>query len=142
MEAIGHYLSIQGRRYEEKLEVSAEVSERASSYPVPCFLIHPLVENAIKYGMQTTPMPLRIAIRADAHDGNLTLTVKNTGKWVESHTAHGAESVGTGTGMENVRQRLDAAFPGRHRLVIGEKDGWVMVELEIRAVPQSKGARG
>lgn len=153
MEAVGHYLSIQSRRYEEKLEISTEISNAAGQFPVPCFLIHPLVENAVKYGMQTSPMPLKIAIEAAVRDGNLTLTVSNTGKWVEPQTVRapaGAEPVtaagpaagsvhatGTGTGLENVRQRLDAAFPGRHRLEIAEKEGRVVVVLEIHSLPRA-----
>jgi two-component system LytT family sensor kinase len=142
MEAVGHYLSIQSRRYEEKLEVSAEISEEAGQFPVPCFLIHPLVENAIKYGMQTSPMPLRIAIRADVVDGALRLLVSNTGAWVAADSqgkpdggwgdAARPNDRGTGTGLENVRQRLASAFPGRHRLSVREHQGRVAVELEIR----------
>ena len=137
MEAISLYLSIQGRRYEEKLEVTAEVSAEAGRYPIPCFLIHPIVENAVKYGMQTSPMPLRIAIRADASDGNLRLSVSNTGRWVEPGSAERIEG-GTGTGLANVRQRLATAFPNRHKLAVSEKDGWVIVELEIQGAGESR----
>ena len=131
MEAIGHYLSIQSRCYEEKLVISTEISEAAGRYSVPCFLIHPLVENAIKYGMQTSPMPLRMAIVAEVQDRSLVLTVRNTGRWVEPPMARMAGEAGTGTGLENVKERLEAAFAARYRLIIGERDGWVAVTLEI-----------
>jgi len=132
MEAVHLYLSIQKRRYEDKLEVSTEVSGEAASYPVPCFLVHPLVENAVKYGMQTSPMPLRLAIRADVSSGTLRLTVSNTGRWVTPGPDREAGDPGTGTGLDNVRQRLDAAFPHRHKLEVGEQDGWVVIGLELR----------
>jgi hypothetical protein len=134
MDAVGHYLSIQKRRYEDNLKVTLNVSRAAGSFPVPCFLIHPLVENAIKYGMQTSPMPLVITITAEVDDGGLKLAVTNTGEWMGPHTAGGVREVpaGTGTGLDNVRQRLAAAFPGRHRLAVVAAGGEVTVRLEIQ----------
>lgn len=138
MEAVGHYLSIQKRRYEDNLKVTLNVSRAAGSFPVPCFLIHPLVENAIKYGMQTSPMPLMVTITADVDEEGLKLAVTNTGKWVGPHAAGDVREVppGTGTGLDNVRQRLAAAFPGRHRLAVVAAGGQVTVKLEIRTVPE------
>jgi hypothetical protein len=142
MEAIGHYLSIQKRRYEDKLEITAEISEEAGRYAVPCFLIHPLVENAVKYGMQTSPMPLKLSIRAGVDGGNLTLTVSNTGRWVVPGTIAPGERAGTGTGLHNVRRRLAVSLPGRHGFAVAETDGMVAVELKILAAgPEEDNAR-
>jgi two-component system LytT family sensor kinase len=134
MEAVGHYLSIQKRRYEDNLKVTLNVSGAAASFPVPCFLIHPLVENAIKYGMQTSPMPLVVTITAEVNEEGLKLAVTNSGKWMGPHTAGEVREVpaGTGTGLDNVRQRLAAAFPGRHRLAVAAAGGEVTVRLEIQ----------
>jgi len=141
MEALGHFLSIQSRRYEEKLVVSTGISDAAGQRLVPCFLIHPLVENAVKYGMQTSPMPLRIDITARVENGALLLTVKNTGKWVAPHAAHAVAGAGTGTGLDNVRQQLETAFPGHHRFGVRESDGWVTVDIEISDVPGAAESR-
>lgn len=129
LEAIRYYLAIQKRRYEEKLEIRWEVAEAALPFPVPCFLIHPLIENAVKFGMQTSPLPLRVTIEATATAQGLRLRVKNTGAWV---TAKDPDAAGTGTGLENVRQRLMNTFPERHRFRLDEVDGQVIATLEIR----------
>ncbi len=130
IEAIRHYFAIEKKRYEDKLDVSVDIDPLAEDYPVLSFLMHPLVENAVKYGMQTSRMPLKIRIEARVQDGTLTVRVSNTGKWVES----GQEDrmlVGTGTGLDNVRQRLENAFPNRHRMDITEEDGWVYISIQM-----------
>ena len=137
MEAVGHYLSIQKRRYEDNLVVGVHVSEAAGKFPVPCFLIHPLVENAVKYGMQTSDMPLEIEIGADSAGGRLTLTVSNTGTWVErgGREDNASAASGTGTGLENVRQRLAAAHPDGHSLNVSRREGRVIITLQIYGGP-------
>ena len=133
MEAIRHYLAIQKKRYEDKLEVLCDIEPEADEFPVLSFLIHPLVENAIKYGMRTSPMPLIIHLNAIVRDGVLRMEVSNTGKWIEPAGDRDKAGAGTGTGLENVRRRLDNAFPNRYRFDIFEKEDGVQVQLELRA---------
>lgn len=132
LEAIGHYFAIEKIRYEDKLEVKFEIDPLAEDYPVLSFLIHPLIENAIKYGMQTSPLPLKIRVQAMVNNGNLQVEVSNTGKWIEPLEAKASHQNGTGTGLENVRRRLENAFPNRHRFEIAEENGAVHILLEIR----------
>ena len=131
IEAIRHYFAIEKKRYEEKLDVEIDIDPLAQDYPVLSFLIHPLVENAVKYGMQTSPMPLKIRIKAEVIKERLQIRVSNTGNWVEPSKEREMDEVGTGTGLKNVRQRLDNSFPGRYRLDVEEKEGWVVITLQI-----------
>jgi two-component system LytT family sensor kinase len=132
IEAIQHYFAIQKKRYEDKLEVIYDIEPQAGDYPVLSFLIHPLVENAVKYGMRTSPMPLTIHLKAKAREGDLMIEVCNTGKWVEPPQEEKQMFVSTGTGLDNVRRRLENAFPNRHRFEVFEKEGKVHVQLEIQ----------
>ena len=129
--AVRHYFSIQKKRYEDKLEVKIEVGPGAEDYSVLSFLVHPLVENAVKYGMKTSPLPLRISVEAFVADGDLHVRVGNTGRWVDPAKAEQPDLRGTGTGLANIRARLANAYPGRHSLEVVEKDGWVLIELRI-----------
>ncbi len=129
--AVRHYFSIQKKRYEDKLEVKIEVGPGAEDYPVLSFLVHPLVENAVKYGMKTSPLPLRVSVEAFVADGDLHVRVGNTGRWVDPAKAEQPDLRGTGTGLANIRARLANAYPGRHSLEVVEKDGWVLIELRI-----------
>ena len=132
IEAIQHYFAIQKKRYEDKLEVVYDIEPQAGEYPVLSFLIHPLVENAVKYGMRTSPMPLTVHLTAKIRDGALMIEISNTGRWVESADHEDEISAGTGTGLDNVRRRLENAFPNRNRFEIVEKEGRVQIKLEIR----------
>jgi len=135
MEAIQHYFAIQKKRYEDKLEVIYDVEPEAGEFPVLSFLIHPLVENAVKYGMRTSPMPLTVHLKAIVRDGILRIEVCNTGKWIEPAQDRDQAYASTGTGLENVRRRLDNVFPNRYRFEIFEKEGRVHVQLEMRKFP-------
>jgi hypothetical protein len=126
--ALENYLSIQRVRFEDRLQVTLRVDEPLRGFTVPCFLIHPLVENAVKYGMETSPKPLRIAVEVQAIERGIVIRVSNTGHLVDVPTAGGA---GTGTGLNNVRQRLALAFPGRHAFGLFERDGCVVAEIRL-----------
>jgi two-component system, LytTR family, sensor kinase len=132
LEIARSYLDIEKIRFEDKLIVSFDVEPRAGEFRVPSMLIHPLVENAVKYGMQTSPMPLRVEVNARADNGALLLEVVNTGRWIEG----AANGRGASVGMENVRQRLRQAFPARHRFEVFEREGRVHAVLEVGRRPQ------
>lgn len=126
--AIENYLAIQRIRFEKKLAITLQVDPAARDCTVPCFLVHPLVENAVKYGMDTSPMPLRLEILVVRQDDDLIIRVSNTGRLVDQ-----PQSQGTGTGLRNVRQRLALTFPDRHTFTLVEGKGWVHAEIQVRA---------
>ena len=139
IEAIQHYFAIQKKRYEDKLEVFYDIEPQAGEYPVLSFLVHPLVENAIKYGMRTSSMPLIIHLRAKVLDDTLRIEVINTGRWIEPAGPEAQMTEGTRTGMDNVLRRLENAFPNRHRFEAVEEEGRVRVQLEIRSPVEKRG---
>ncbi|MFH1213395.1 MAG: histidine kinase [Candidatus Neomarinimicrobiota bacterium] len=130
IEAIRHYFAIEKRRYENKLDVVIDVDPLAEDFPVLSFLVHPLVENAIRYGMHSSPMPLHISISAKVINDTLAVEVCNTGRWsdpIPDKNGNGQN----GATVENVRQRLENAFPNRHRFEVIEKKDGMCVRLEI-----------
>lgn len=131
LDAMKHYLAIEKTRYEENLMIEYKIDPSAENYPVLSFLIHPIIENALKYGMQTSVMPLRLTISANVRDDTFCVEICNSGKWIQRENSnHSSES--TGTGLENVRRRLVNAFPGKHNLTINKTDGKVCVKIEIQ----------
>lgn len=132
--AIENYLAIQRMRFEKKLAIAIHVEPAAKPRIVPCFLIHPLVENAVKFGMDTSPMPLRLKIVVTQTPEALSIRVSNTGRLVAAAPANGN---GTGTGLKNVVQRLALAYPERHTFNVAERDGWVHAEIRLRHAPQT-----
>jgi two-component system LytT family sensor kinase len=130
MEAVASYLSIEATRFEERLSVASEVAPMAEECLLPGFLVHPLVENAVKYGARSPEHPLRIRIRVDTRGPHLRVEVSNSGR------LRGRESAASGTGMgwRIIRGRLEHLFPGAHRFDFDERDGWVTATVEVPAI--------
>jgi len=127
IKAVQHYLDIERIRFGKKLNTNFEIDTLAEYYPVPNLILHPIVENAIKYGMDSSIMPLKINLKADVIEDNLILEVSNSGSWVDSK-----DKSGTGTGLENIKSRLEQIYPHNHNFEIIMKNGFVVVKLEIR----------
>ena len=127
IESLGHYFNIQKTRYENKLDVRFDIDPRTEEYPIASFLLHPLAENALKFGLRTSALPLRIQIQAKVHQGALQIDIINSGAWIDASDQEG-DALGK-KGLDNIRRRLADAYPGKHRLEISEKEGAVHVRL-------------
>jgi two-component system, LytTR family, sensor kinase len=147
LDALRGYLAIEQIRFEERLAIETHVEPAAESCSIPAFLIHPLLENAIKHGARGDGGPLRVRLDARVTGDLLRVEVWNTGSLAsraQRDSPRGAElglvdstpnASGTGIGVRNVRERLARLFPGRHRFELTDEQGWVraMVELPARA---------
>ena len=126
MDAIKNYLEIQKIRFEEKLIVEYDIDENLNQLKIPFFIILPLVENAVKFGLQTSKTPLNIKIIAKESQ-NLEISVCNTGKIAENSK----KSDGTNTGIENTRKRLELYYPDNYSFKLFEDDKWVVCQIVI-----------
>jgi len=127
LEAVMTYLEIETIRFADKLKIDFQIDEDVKQHKVPGFILHPLIENAIKYGMDSKFLPLHIEIKAFQKNNTLTLEVANSGKWKYADDY----KTGTGTGLQNIRNRLRAVYPDNSKLIIQKSDGWVRVIIEI-----------
>ncbi len=125
--AIKNYLEIQKIRFEEKLIIKYDIDEKLYKLKIPFFIILPLVENAIKFGLQSSKIPLNIKIYAKANK-HLEISVHNTGFLVNNSKA----SEGTKTGIENTKKRLSLYFPNNYSFKLFEKDSWVIAQIIIK----------
>ena len=142
--SIQAYLDIEKIRFEERLQVSFELDDDVEQKKVPPFLVHPLVENAIKHGVYGSDGALHVIVSAkQAHD-KLQIMVANTGELCESdadvvegtaaaspgHAVNGKVWKG-GVGLTNLKQRLEQVFGDRHSFDLYGKEGWVFAVIEI-----------
>ncbi|MBI5767297.1 MAG: histidine kinase [Verrucomicrobia bacterium] len=140
-EKITLYLEIEKVRWNDSLQVEITIDETAREWRIPPFLLQPLVENAIKYGVNTSPDLLRVRLTARVEPGDpgaLVLEVANTGAWVDPATAR--ERGNTGLGLNNLKLRLERLRPGGHALATECREGWVIVRIRLGA-PASPGSR-
>lgn len=134
IEALDNYLVVEKARFEEKLSYHLSVADSLRTALVPTAVLLPLVENAIKYGMRTSPPPLRVTISALARDGRLVLAVENTGRWIEPRP-DAPDS--TKIGLANLRRRLALLHPDDARLHITHDDTCVRIEVSLTLVHPS-----
>lgn len=129
LDAINNYFEIEKVRYEEKLISRFDIDPIAEDYPIPSFLIHSIIENAVKYGMDTSELPLEIDVKANVINNKLKIEIINTGKWIEQDTK--TNEKGTGTGIQNVKSRLNFMYPKGYDFKIIKENGKVNVILEL-----------
>jgi len=82
--ATKNYFDIEKIRFGDKLKLHFHVDPAAEYFPVPSFILHPLVENAVKYGMITSDEVLSITIRAEVVKDSLHIEITNSGHWYSS----------------------------------------------------------
>ena len=133
---IQNYFDIEHIRFEETLQVEYAIEPEALSFAVPGFLLQPLAENALKFGMQTSAKPLRITIVAycDSKTGTtLHIRITNTGKLVPAKESSTSEehTRRNGIGLNNVRERLRRTFGERASLGLHEENGSVTASIVI-----------
>jgi len=104
------YLDIEAVRFPDRLRTEFDIPEHLRSACVPGMILQPLVENSIKYAVSATTRPVTIRITAREAEGLLVLTVADDGP------AGPSAPGGTGIGLGNVRNRLEARFGAQGRV--------------------------
>jgi hypothetical protein len=127
LEAVRNYLAIEKIRFEDKLLIEYDVETAAENFQVPCFLLNPLVENAVKHGLQTSPKPLKIKISARVVEHKLILEISNTGSLQNDLRSN----AGNGIGLKNVRERLEKLSDENGKFELLQENGLVKARVEI-----------
>jgi sensor histidine kinase YesM len=134
VEAIKKYLDIQKVRFEEKLEIEYCIDSKAEKLKVPFFILHPLVENAVKYGIKTSPLPLKIKIALLlVEHKNLWIEVINSGKIISSDSEL-RNTMSTSTGIDNLKKRLEIIYGEESSFSLTEENGNVRASISIKNI--------
>ncbi len=124
------YLDIEKVRLGDYLTVTIEIDPQLTEIEIPSFILQPLVENAVKYGRQTSPEKLDITISVGYDiDENMFLEVANTGAWMEPEQRK--ETNSTGIGLDNLKQRIEKIYQGEAAVATLNEEDWVRVRLII-----------
>ena len=108
------YLDIEKARFPDRLQVEIDVPDDLEQARLPALILQPIVENAIKYGVSKSRKAVVIRIEArPLGDGRMTVDVSNRLKHGGTLDLPAATHEGTGLGLANVCQRLDARFGSR-----------------------------
>jgi two-component system, LytTR family, sensor kinase len=99
------YFELMRERFRGKLETKVTLDPDARSARIPRLLLQPLVENAFEHGLKSGRGCVEVTIRADGD--RLHCTVEDDGSGIDAEFT-------PGTGLANVRSRLDLLYPQSH----------------------------
>lgn len=116
------YLTIEKARYDERLVVQEEVSPAVLKYMIPSLTIQPLVENAIKHGLQPKEDGGQVTIRLLELPQYVEICIVDNGVGMDLNKNHPLEQPsGEGIGLVNVQERLIGQYG--HGLEISSNPG-------------------
>ncbi len=101
LEIMENYLAIEQVRFADRLRVEIKVEPKALDGLVPCFLLQPLVENAIRHGVANCEDSGLVETLASCDGTSLNVRIRDSGNHDNGHSANGH-----GIGLKNTRERL------------------------------------
>jgi two-component system, LytTR family, sensor histidine kinase AlgZ len=120
------YLDIEQVRFGDRLQVEWSIDPSAAGARVPPLVLQPLVENAVKHGVEPSAAGAQVKVSTQRRSGTVVIKVTNT-------VPAGQGRPGHGVAQDNVRDRLRLLHDvqGQFRAVL--KDGIYQVRMEVPA---------
>ena len=118
------YIDLEKLRLGDKAEISFEVKGNTSLHQVEPLLFIPFVENAVRHGLDTMRSGGYLKASVLVDHSSITFQCKNAYNPEIKRTS-------TGTGIANVRKRLEKLYPGRFDLYVNRAEQEFSVELKL-----------
>jgi signal transduction histidine kinase len=110
------YLALFAVRFQGRVRVTVAVPKALYGAAIAPMLLQPLVENAIKHGIEPSVAGGEVSVKAREEDGMLVVDVADTGLGFRSDAPQGV-------GLSNIRERLHALYGDSAQLDIAEGTG-------------------
>ncbi|WP_234320114.1 sensor histidine kinase [Streptomyces sp. SBT349] len=136
LQAIQTYLELQRARFDDRMELSVRMAPEILPVAIPFLVIQPIVENAVRHGLEPKPGPGAISVSGFGEGPLCVIEIEDDGVGMEPEFAQailggaGAGTVGvspdTGrasVGLANVDQRLRTVYGPEYGLVIETAPG-------------------
>lgn len=127
LRVIESYLAIQQVRFANRLQVKIDATPEALDGLVPCFLLQPIVENAIQHGIAPMEVGGLIETCVKRVGDRLWMQVRDNGCGPTN-----SDTKGHGIGMRNIRERLEYFYPDAYKFdVVVPQAGGYEVTIQI-----------
>jgi two-component system LytT family sensor kinase len=113
LDILRRYLDIEQIRFGDRLNARIDVPPECLDALVPNLILQPLVENAIRHGIDPRTQPGAVYVQAQRNDGRLEIVVSDDGEGVPEGIA-----LREGVGLANTRARLAQLYSERQSLSI------------------------
>ena len=118
------YLAIEKLRFGERIQVEWSLDPDAASAKLPPLLLQPLVENAVKHGVEPSAQGAQIKISTQRRRSSVVIKVTNT-------VPVGNSQPGNGLALANVRDRIRLLHDVQGQFQYALKDGVFQVRIEV-----------
>lgn len=131
------YLLIESLRLGDRLEVQWHIDDNFLDVSTPKLSLQPIIENAVRHGIEPTSQQGKIIIQASSHFGKIIITILNTIPTNEKNTK------GHGIALENLRSRIALLYDFEGALKTEKKQDkngqyWFKTILEIPSIREEK----
>lgn len=123
---VDRYLDIEQLRLGERLRVRRELDELPADFPLPRLLLQPLVENAVRHGIQPLREGGEVILRGEHRRDGIVIEIDNP-------LASEPAPSGHGHGLDNVRRRVAYRYGPLARVNAGPDGGRFIVRLQLPA---------
>ena len=149
LELVENYMAIQKLRYSQRLIYEMQIPKEYQNLLLPKFTIQPLLENAIRYGLDNSSDVCTITVSAVLSEDLLVIEVKNSGSSFEENLLEKLVNQeilphGFGIGLLNIHQRIQIAYGdhfGLHLKNIEEEETgeeYAVVQVFLPVLPQQE----
>ncbi|HEY0297611.1 MAG TPA: histidine kinase, partial [Arachidicoccus sp.] len=122
---INSYLELQRLRATDKVHIVYDVDEVVNDVKIPPLLLIPFIENAFKFGVSVR-QETQIKVTIHVIEKTLMFVCEN------DIVPNISLPEGTGTGITNVKRRLELLYDKNYQLHITKEEGKYKVELELK----------
>jgi two-component system LytT family sensor kinase len=137
---VSRYLRLEQARFRGSLHVTFDVPAQTRSAVVPAMSVQPLVENAVRHGVERRAGSGRLQVTARVVGSDVELCVSDDGVGMDPARVDAAlAGAGGGIGLSNVDARLRATFGERYALRIESEPG--RGTKAVMSVPNLRGAK-
>ncbi|HXD41130.1 MAG TPA: histidine kinase [Ramlibacter sp.] len=118
------YLDIEQVRFGDRLQVEWAIDAAAGGARLPALLLQPLVENAVKHGVEPSAAGAQVKVSTQRRGSTVVIKVTNTVPAGQGRRGHGVA-------QDNVRDRLRLLHDVQGQFQTGFKDGIYQVRIEV-----------
>ena len=130
LEFLRRYVEIQQTRLGDRLRFEEVVAPEALDCLVPTLFLQPLVENAIRHGIEPSCNGGWVRVIVQPHGERLLVTVEDNGAGLSNK--HNGRDGGMGIGLRNLRSRLESLYGAGQKIDFGPRpEGGVIVQVEF-----------
>jgi len=126
LDVVKNYLKIYAVRMGDRLRYRIDLPDSLRDFRIPPLIIQPLVENAVKHGLEPSVRGGELLIQGQQEGDRVRITVADSGMGINE------SSSGNGISLENIRRRLELLYEGRASLTFSENEpSGVKVVIEL-----------